>query len=163
MSATYRQLPVAEELPVAELLCPSCWKHPWFLAVCRSPQNAKEWHGAAPDPLQRDSADSWTCKCARACTCFSSYTTQPNIRCFTLHLRTWLLLKTQLMCYTVRNLSLLGRDCALVIHLLMHPGVYSPSWTASLSDSMEGAISHPQFYAPQDEKAFGSIGAYKLG
>lgn len=44
---------------------------------------------------------------------FSSYSTQANLRCFTPHLRTRLLLKTPLMCYTVRNLSVVSRDWAL--------------------------------------------------
>lgn len=45
--------------------------------------------------------------------CFSSYSTQANLRCFTLHLRTRLLLKTPFMCYTVRNLSVVSRGWAL--------------------------------------------------
>lgn len=65
--------------------------------------------------------------------------------------------------YTVRNLSLESRDRALVAHLLMHPAIYSPSWTALPSDSMARAISDPQFYTLWHAKANQSIGTYKLG
>lgn len=45
----------------------------------------------------------------------------------------------------------------------MHPGVYSPSWTALPSGSMEGGISHPRFYTLWHAKVNQSIGTYKLG
>lgn len=149
--------PSADNLPglwlsVAQLQVTS--KHQEMVQVSSTPWGI---------PLQKDSSVSWTCKCSQVCKCFISYTTQPNINCFTLHLRTRLLLKTQAMCYTVKNLSLVSRDCARVTRLLTRPGTYSPPCSALPSDNTERAISHPRFYTLWHAKVNQSIGTYKLG
>lgn len=96
---------------------------------CRSPWKAKKWYRADPHPLWRDSSAPWPCRGSQVCMCFSSYITQPNIKCFMLHLRTWLLVKTHHVSYSEKPVTGEQGLCSHCPWMLMHPRMYSPSWS----------------------------------
>lgn len=112
--------------------------------------------------LQRDSSAARACKRSQVFMCFSSYTTQPGIKLFTLHLRAGLLLKTRLVLYSEKSVT--GEQglcsCRSPVNAL---GYLQSLLDALPSDNMERATSHPQFYVLWHAKANGSVGAYKLG
>lgn len=117
MSTTYKQVPASwggTTFTYGRTSLPSCWYLPgfWLSAIQlqvtpKIPRNdVKHLHTSCRGiPLPLGPAN--LLKSVRA-----SAATQH--KCSTLHLRTWLLLKTPLMCYTVRNLSLVSRDWTLV-------------------------------------------------